>query len=45
MATHELRAPVTVLIGYTDLLKEDLAGTLNPDQQNILTGWRCRSKT
>ena len=36
MATHELRAPVTVLTGYTDLLKEDLAGALNQDQQKYV---------
>ena len=36
MATHELRAPVTVLTGYTDLLKEDLAGKLNQDQQKYI---------
>ncbi len=36
MATHELRAPVTVLTGYTDLLKEDLAGTVDADQQKYI---------
>lgn len=36
MATHELRAPVTVLTGYTDLLKEDLAGVINEDQQKYI---------
>jgi len=36
MAAHELRAPVTVLTGYTDLLKEDLAGTVDADQQKYI---------
>jgi Signal transduction histidine kinase len=33
MATHELRAPVTVLTAYIESFKEDLSGALNPDQQ------------
>lgn len=36
MATHELRAPVTVLNAYMESLKEDLAGALNEDQQKYV---------
>ncbi len=33
MATHELRAPVTVLIAYMETLKEELAGAVSDDQK------------
>ncbi len=33
MATHELRAPVTVLIAYMETLKEELAGAVSDGQK------------
>jgi signal transduction histidine kinase len=34
--THELRLPMTVITGYTDLLLQQLAGPLNEDQITFL---------
>ncbi len=36
MATHELRAPVTVLNAYMESLKDDLGGTLDDDHQKYV---------
>lgn len=37
MVTHELRIPMTSIKGYSDLLLQGVAGTLNPQQQNFLS--------
>ncbi len=34
--THELRTPVTSMLGYLELLDDGEAGPLNPDQQRML---------
>ena len=34
--THELRTPVTSMLGYLELLDDGDAGPLNPDQQRML---------
>ena len=33
---HELRTPMTGVIGYTDLLLHGVAGPLSPDQRDML---------
>ena len=35
--THELRTPMTVIKGHTDLLMLGAAGEVSPDQRNLLT--------
>jgi signal transduction histidine kinase len=34
--SHELRTPLNVIIGYTDLLRDEAFGPLAGDQQNVL---------
>ncbi len=34
---HELRVPMTSIMGYTDLLKQEAVGGLNPQQLDFLT--------
>ncbi len=34
-AAHELRGPITVIRGYLDVLQDELAATLQPDQQEL----------
>lgn len=36
LAAHELRGPITVIRGYLDLLDEELAVQLQPDQQELI---------
>jgi signal transduction histidine kinase len=35
--SHELRTPLTIITGYLELLEEELAGGLDPDQQHMLS--------
>lgn len=35
LAAHELRGPITVIRGYLDVIKNDLAGNFSPDQQEL----------
>jgi len=34
--SHELRTPLNVIIGYTDLLRDEAFGSLVPEQQDVL---------
>lgn len=34
--SHELRSPLAIIKGYTEMLHEGLLGPLTPDQQNVL---------
>jgi len=36
LAAHELRGPITVIRGYLDVLKDELAAVLKPDQFTLL---------
>lgn len=36
LAAHELRGPITVIRGYLDVLGQELAPTLQPDQKELL---------
>ena len=36
VASHELKTPINVIIGYLDLLKEGIYGELSPQQREIL---------
>ena len=36
VVTHELRSPMTAIMGYTDLVLTGAMGELNPDQENLL---------
>ena len=36
MVSHELKTPLTSVIGYSEMLMEGVAGDLNPDQQKYL---------
>lgn len=36
LAAHELRGPITVIRGYLDILDEQLAGQLTPEQHDML---------
>jgi signal transduction histidine kinase len=36
VASHELKTPINVIIGYLDLLKEGIYGTLTPSQKDVL---------
>lgn len=36
MVTHELRIPMTSIMGYTDLLRQGAMGQVNPNQLNFL---------
>jgi len=38
VAGHELKTPITVIAGYSELIEEELAGDLTEQQQAILTG-------
>jgi PAS domain S-box-containing protein len=40
--SHELRSPLTVIYGYTDLLLRGLAGELSGDQRDLLEAVRSR---
>jgi PAS domain S-box-containing protein len=42
--SHELRSPLTVILGYTDLLLRDMIGELTPDQREILNSVRSRAE-
>jgi signal transduction histidine kinase len=35
--SHELRTPLNVIIGYTDLMRDEAFGALGGDQQDVLT--------
>lgn len=37
VVTHELRAPMTAIMGYSDLVMSGMAGELNPEQHNLLS--------
>ncbi|MGH7709810.1 MAG: sensor histidine kinase [Gemmatimonadaceae bacterium] len=41
--SHELRTPVAALVGYGELLTDDVAGALNPSQRDLVE--RMRSVT
>lgn len=36
LATHELKTPINVIIGYTELLDEGLYGDMEPKQRHVL---------
>ncbi len=36
LAAHELRGPITVIRGYLDVFNQEIAGKLDPDQQQLL---------
>lgn len=36
VVTHELRSPMTTIMGYTDLVRSGAVGTLNPQQGELL---------
>lgn len=36
VASHELKTPINVIRGYTELIEEELAGELTPNQRDIL---------
>ncbi len=36
VVTHELRSPMTTIMGYTDLVRSGAAGALNPQQVELL---------
>lgn len=36
LAAHELRAPITVIRGYLDVLSDELASTLSADQKELM---------
>lgn len=36
MASHELRTPLNAILGYSDMLREGVYGTVADDQRNIL---------
>ncbi|NIA11881.1 MAG: response regulator [Nitrospiraceae bacterium] len=36
MATHDLKAPLSVIVAYADYLKEGMAGELTPDQKKMV---------
>jgi signal transduction histidine kinase len=38
VAGHELKTPITVIAGYSELIEEELAGELTNHQQQILNG-------
>ncbi len=42
--SHELRSPLTVISGYTDLLLRGLAGELSGDQRDLLEAVRNRAE-
>ncbi len=42
MAAHDLRNPIAVIVGYTDLMLTELTGTLAPKQIEIMTKVRKR---
>jgi PAS domain S-box-containing protein len=42
--SHELRSPLTVILGYTDLLLRDMIGELTADQREILNSVRNRAE-
>jgi signal transduction histidine kinase len=42
--SHELRSPLTVILGYTDLLLRDMIGEITPDQREILDSVRNRAE-
>jgi signal transduction histidine kinase len=36
VASHELKTPINVIVGYLDLLQEGIYGELSPEQKNVL---------
>jgi signal transduction histidine kinase len=36
VASHELKTPINVIIGYLDLLQQDIYGQLTPEQKKVL---------
>ena len=45
VASHELKTPINVIIGYTQLLQEDLYGPLTPKQRNVADTLEKQAKT
>ncbi|HWQ11683.1 MAG TPA: ATP-binding protein [Roseiflexaceae bacterium] len=43
--SHELRSPLTVILGYTDLLLRGMIGELSSEQREILDAVRGRAET
>jgi len=45
VASHELKTPINVIIGYTQLLQEELYGPLTPKQRNVADVLDKQAKT
>jgi signal transduction histidine kinase len=45
VASHELKTPINVILGYTQLLQEDLYGHLNDKQRNVANVLEKQAKT
>ncbi|MEO6444955.1 MAG: HAMP domain-containing sensor histidine kinase [Gemmatimonadaceae bacterium] len=45
VASHELKTPINVVMGYLQLLQEHVYGELNPRQQEVLTTLTAQSKS
>jgi len=43
--SHDLKTPVSVISGYTELLQDELSGTLNPRQNDILLALAEQTRT
>lgn len=44
-ASHDLKTPVSVVAGYAELLEEELAGSLRPRQQRLLSRLMEQTRT
>jgi signal transduction histidine kinase len=45
VASHELKTPINVILGYTQLLQEELYGPLTPKQRNVANVLEAQSRT
>jgi signal transduction histidine kinase len=43
--SHDLKTPVSVITGYADLLQEELGGSLNPRQEELLRSLSDQTRT